>query len=80
MNNFLKQKLLSSGLKRVNKQKVLQIINLLSYLRNFIFISGQLPFKNNKIFMEGKINQDLTKEDSKTSIFLATTKHVMEFE
>ena len=37
-----------------------------------IFISGQLPFKNNKIFMEGRINQDLTQEDSKTSIFLAT--------
>ena len=72
MNNFLKQKLLSSGLKRVNKQKVLANYKPFIIFEKLIFISGQLPFKNNKIFMEGRINQDLTQEDSKTSIFLAT--------
>ena len=72
MNNFLKQKLLSSGLKRVNEQKVLANYKPFIIFEKLIFISGQLPFKNNKIFMEGRINQDLTQEDSKTSIFLAT--------
>ena len=72
MNNFLKQKLLSSGLKRVNEQKVLANYKPFIVFEKLIFISGQLPLKNNKIFMEGRINEDLTQEDSKKSIFLAT--------
>ncbi len=72
MNNFIKEKLLSFNYKRINEQKTLANYKPFIIFEKFIFISGQLPLKDNKIFMEGKVLKELTLKDSKKSIFFAT--------
>ena len=72
MSNFLSEKLNSLNIYKSAKQS--NLANYKPYLiaDNFVFISGQLPLKEQIILHEGKIEKDVSIEDTKTSIRLAT--------
>ena len=72
MSNFLSEKLNSLNIYKSAKQS--NLANYKPYLiaDNFVFISSQLPLKEQIILHEGKIEKDVSIEDTKTSIRLAT--------
>ena len=72
MSNFLSEKLNSLNIYKSAKQS--NLANYKPYLiaDNFVFISGQLPIKEQIILHEGKIEKNVSIEDTKSSIRLAT--------
>ena len=72
MSNFLSKKLLSLNLNREND--ALSIANYKPFVvfEKLVFISGQLPFKKNKIKFTGKIDSELSNEEAEQSVYLST--------
>ncbi len=73
MNDFLVNKLKKNNLTRKNKPISLAMYKPLISTENLIFISGQLPLKNNKIPYTGKIDCDLTNKQIYESINIVTS-------
>ena len=72
MSNFLSKKLLSLNLNRKNEAMSLANYKPFVIFRKLIFISGQLPFENNKLKFTGKIDTELTDEEAQQSVYLST--------
>ncbi len=73
MNNFISYKLNSLKFKRNSKNN--SLANYKPYLKfeNLIFVSGQLPIIDGNLSFVGKIDSDLSKEEARKSIELATS-------
>tara|TARA_B100000963_G_C22566628_1_gene644042 strand:+ start:278 stop:751 length:474 start_codon:yes stop_codon:yes gene_type:complete len=72
MSNFLSKKLLSLNLNRKNETMSLANYKPFVVFGKLIFISGQLPFENNKLKFSGKIDTELTDEEAQQSVYLST--------
>ncbi len=72
MSNFLSKKLLSLNLNRKNKAMSLANYKPFVVFEKLIFISGQLPFEENKLKFSGKIDTELSDEEAKQSVYLTT--------
>ena len=72
MSNFLSKKLLSLNLNRKNETMSLANYKPFIVFEKLIFISGQLPFEDNKLKFSGKIDTELSDEEAKQSVYLST--------
>ena len=72
MNNFLEKKLEDIGLKKTSSSKIIANYVPCILSDNLIFVSGQLPIDNGKIIYPGKCDLDLTENEIKKSVELAT--------
>ena len=72
MSNFLSKKLISLDIKKCSKQS--SIANYKPYVldQNRVFISGQLPIKEQMLIFTGKVGESISFEDTKNSIQIAT--------
>lgn len=72
MSNFLSKKLISLNIKRSLKQN--SLANYKPYVidQNLVFISGQLPIKEQVLLFSGKVGESISVEDTKNSIQMAT--------
>ena len=72
MSNFLSKKLLSLNLNRKNDAMSLANYKPFVIFEKLIFISGQLPFEKNKLKFTGKIDTELSDEETQQSVYLST--------
>ena len=72
MSNFLSKKLISLNIKKSLKQN--SLANYKPYVidQNLVFISGQLPIKEQVLLFSGKVGESISVEDTKNSIRMAT--------
>ena len=72
MSNFLSKKLISLNIKKGLKQN--SLANYKPYVidQNLVFISGQLPIKEQVLLFSGKVGESISVEDTKNSIRMAT--------
>ena len=74
MSDFLSKKLVFSKIKRnVKTSSTLANYKPYIFFNDMIFISGQLPIINDKIKFPGKIDQELSIDEAKESITIATS-------
>ena len=72
MSNFLSKKLISLNINKSSKQS--NLANYKPYVidQNIVFISGQLPIKEQVLLFNGKVGESINAEETKNSIQLAT--------
>ena len=71
MSNFLSERLNSLNIYKSAKQTNLANYKPYVITDNLVFISGQLPLKNESLLYNGKIGKTIN-EETKTSIKMAT--------
>ena len=72
MSNFLSEKLNSLNIFKNSKQT--SLANYKPYIinENLVFISGQLPIKNESLIHDGKVGDTIDNKEAKESIKVAT--------
>ena len=72
MANFLSKKLTELKIERRNKLAVLANYVPFYIYENLLFISGQLPFEDDQLKFQGKIDIDMNTNEQSESIVLTT--------
>ena len=72
MSNFLSERLNSLNIYKNSKQTNLANYKPYVITDNLVFISGQLPLKNESLLYNGKIGETINEIETKESIKMAT--------